>query len=135
MPNNDARAANAPYYMYQCGVDRVVDGDTIDIIIDLGFEIQTTARTRLAGVDTRETYGVDHDSEEYQRGMAHKHAVADWITQTVNEVPDDYPFILYSQEYDRGKYGRVLADFWSPYHEEWLTEYLLSEFDDVEVYE
>ena len=41
-------------YEYRAKVDRVVDGDTVDFIVDLGFKISFKIRTRLAGVNTPE---------------------------------------------------------------------------------
>ena len=41
-------------YEYRARVKRVVDGDTVDFVVDLGFNIHTTIRTRLLGVDTPE---------------------------------------------------------------------------------
>ena len=41
-------------YEYKATVDRVVDGDTVDFIVDLGFNVQMKMRGRLAGVDTPE---------------------------------------------------------------------------------
>ena len=41
-------------YEYKAKVDRVVDGDTVDFIVDLGFNVQMKIRGRLAGVDTPE---------------------------------------------------------------------------------
>ena len=52
-------------YQYKAKVERIVDGDTIDVVIDLGFKITTNQRIRLAGINTPETYNVKKDSEEY----------------------------------------------------------------------
>jgi len=41
-------------YEYKAKVDRVVDGDTVDFIVDLGFNVQIKIRGRLAGVNTPE---------------------------------------------------------------------------------
>lgn len=41
-------------YEYRAKVKRIVDGDTVDFLVDLGFNIHTTIRTRLLGVDTPE---------------------------------------------------------------------------------
>ena len=41
-------------YEYRATVDRVIDGDTVDLIIDLGFNIKIKIRGRLEGVDTPE---------------------------------------------------------------------------------
>lgn len=59
-------------YHYKAKVERVVDGDTFDVVIDLGFKITTNQRIRMAKINTPETYNVKKDSEEYQKGMASK---------------------------------------------------------------
>jgi len=61
-----------PSYRYRAELDRVVDGDTLDVVIDLGFYIKIKERIRLEGVNTPEIYGVPQDSEEYRRGMEAK---------------------------------------------------------------
>ena len=43
-----------PSYRYRAELDRVVDGDTLDVVIDLGFYIKIKERIRLEGVDTPE---------------------------------------------------------------------------------
>lgn len=53
---------------YQATLVRVVDGDTVDLRIDLGFRTYIQIRARLLGVDTPEVYGVKHSSEEYAQG-------------------------------------------------------------------
>ena len=55
-------------YEYSAALMGVVDGDTVDVTVDLGFRIHREIRLRLAGIDTHETYGVSKDSEEYRRG-------------------------------------------------------------------
>ena len=45
-------------YWYKAKITRVVDGDTFDAMIDLGFKMIAIKRIRLACVDTPETYGV-----------------------------------------------------------------------------
>ena len=59
-------------YHYKAKVEKVVDGDTFDVVIDLGFKITTNQRIRMSGINTPETYNVKKDSEEYQKGMASK---------------------------------------------------------------
>ena len=46
-------------YEYKAKVDRVVDGDTVDFIVDLGFNVNIKIRTRLIGVDTPERGHLD----------------------------------------------------------------------------
>lgn len=55
-------------YQYWGEVVRVVDGDTIDFNIALGFELEFFTRVRLFGVDTPEIHGVKKTSKEYREG-------------------------------------------------------------------
>lgn len=89
-------------YTYHAEVDRVVDGDTIDLIIDLGFKITTFQRIRLRGINTPETYNVKKDSEEYKKGMAAKLFVIDRIETNHNKVTVE-------TDKDVGKFGRYIG--------------------------
>ena len=62
-------------YHYKAKAERVIDGDTLDVNIDLGFKITTVQRIRLARINTPETYNVKKDTEEYQKGMSAKQFV------------------------------------------------------------
>jgi len=84
-------------YTYKAKLDRVVDGDTIDAHIDLGFDITIHKRIRLAGIDTPESR--TRDLEEKARGLASKDKLV--------ELLGDGDFVLESKEV--GKYGRVLG--------------------------
>ena len=50
-------------YEYACQVTRVVDGDTVDVILDLGFSILHKCRVRLYGIDTPESRTRDKDEK------------------------------------------------------------------------
>ncbi len=89
-------------YQYKATVERIVDGDTIDVVIDLGFKITTNQRIRLAGINTPETYNVKKGSEEYQRGMAAKLFVETRITANNNNVIVETDKLV-------GKYGRYIG--------------------------
>jgi len=91
-------------YTYRANVLRVVDGDTIDLDIDMGLDTHRHERIRLYGIDTPETYGVKKDSEEYQAGMRAKQRVADLIA--AREV------WVETHKDKTGKYGRYLATIW-----------------------
>jgi len=84
-------------YTYKAKLDRVVDGDTIDANIDLGFDITIHKRIRLAGIDTPESR--TRDLEEKARGLASKDKLI--------ELLGNGDFVLESKEV--GKYGRVLG--------------------------
>lgn len=88
-------------YTYRAKCTNVVDGDTIDADVDLGFDVWIKSRFRLLGVDTPETYGVKKDSAEYAAGMLAK---ARTIELILNKL------ITIVTEKDRTeKYGRYLA--------------------------
>ena len=88
-------------YEYKCEVTKVVDGDTIDVIADLGFSILHKCRVRLFGIDTPESR--TRDLDEKVRGKLASKFLSDAI-QNGEDV------ILRSELKDsKGKYGRVLG--------------------------
>lgn len=89
-------------YNYKATVDRIVDGDTIDVVIDLGFKITTHQRIRLKDINTPETFNVKKNSEEYKKGSAAKDFVVSRIEANNNEV-------ILDTDKDTGKFGRYIA--------------------------
>ncbi|MCE4564192.1 thermonuclease family protein [Maribellus sp. CM-23] len=89
-------------YTYRAKVDRVVDGDTLDLVIDLGFKITTLQRIRLRGINTPETYNVKKDSEEYKSGMEAKEYVLKRMEENKYEV-------IVETNKDVGKFGRYIG--------------------------
>ena len=88
---------------YECELIRVVDGDTIDCWIDLGFKVKWKARVRYMGLDTWESR--TRDLEEKAKGLVAK--------ARNNELLEQGVFKLRS--FGTGKYGRVLGEiFVSP---------------------
>ena len=89
-------------YEYKCKVTRVVDGDTVDIDIDLGFGVWLhKERVRIYGIDTPESR--TRDKEEKVFGLLAK----DFVKQFVKGSS----VILRTQKYDaKGKFGRILGD-------------------------
>ena len=89
-------------YEYTCTVTRVVDGDTIDVIRDLGFSILHKCRVRLYGIDTPESR--TRDKDEKVRGKL----AAKFLEDSIN---NGTKVILRSKLKDsKGKYGRVLGE-------------------------
>ena len=89
-------------YEYRCKVVRVIDGDTVDVDIDLGFGVWLKKeRVRLYGIDTPESR--TRDLEEKKRGLAAKERVKCILAE--NET-----FEVHSEEL--GKYGRVLGSIY-----------------------
>ena len=87
-------------YEYQAELTRIVDGDTLDCIIDIGFSVFVKKRVRLHGIDTWESR--TRNLEEKAKGLAAKARLKELIKENGNH------FTLVS--YELGKYGRVLGD-------------------------
>lgn len=111
------------YWNYRAELERVVDGDTVDIRVDLGFRTYKKVRVRLSGVDTAEIYGVSKDSEQYERGQQQKQFVEDFL-----DVDGEWPIRFESSE-ETGKYGRWMGDL--SVDGERVTEGLISTWPEV----
>ena len=90
-------------YEYNCKIDRVVDGDTVDVDIDLGFDVwMLKQRIRLYGVDTPESR--TRDAEEKVFGNLAKNFVQVRLPVGSNQV-------LRTKLDGKGKFGRILGEF------------------------
>ncbi len=89
-----------PTYRYRAKINRVVDGDTIDFDIDLGFGVWLhKQRIRLARIDAPELRG-----EERKAGLKAKAYVEDEI--------EAFETVVQTIEDKKGKYGRWIAEVW-----------------------
>ena len=95
-------------YEYKCKVTRVVDGDTVDIDIDLGFGVWLhKERVRIYGIDTPESR--TRDLEEKKFGLMAKEFVKKFVKGDKRNIKSN--IILRTQKYDaKGKFGRILGD-------------------------
>tara|TARA_R100000426_G_scaffold7301_2_gene8870 strand:- start:598 stop:993 length:396 start_codon:yes stop_codon:yes gene_type:complete len=90
-------------YEYRCSVVKVIDGDTVDVDIDLGFGIWIKKeRIRLRGIDTPESR--TRDLEEKKYGLLAKLFLEKLISD--NEI------ILKTYKDAEGKFGRILGDLY-----------------------
>ena len=90
-----------PYIYRIRSIHKVVDGDTIDADIDLGFDISLTKRIRLAGVDTPESRTTD--ANEKKLGLESK----EWLKKRVDGAKD---IIIRTELPDSTeKYGRIIG--------------------------
>ena len=101
---------------YSCKLVRVVDGDTCDAMIDLGFNVWVKNRIRFMGVDAWESR--TRNKEEKVKGLAAKAYVKDLL-----ENSDDGKFSIIS--YGLGKYGRVLGELFVKGHEKSVNDLLI----------
>ena len=85
---------------YMVKVTRVVDGDTIDVSVDLGFDIWHNARVRMMGIDTPESR--TRNLEEKALGLASK--------ARLKELLKGKKVRLECSKEGKGKFGRILAD-------------------------
>ena len=100
---------------YSAKLMRVVDGDTCDAMIDLGFDTWVKKRIRFYGVDTWESR--TRDLEQKKKGLEAKAYVKDLL-----ENSDEGKFVLKS--YGVGKYGRVLGELFVKGNEKSVNELL-----------
>ena len=107
-------------YIYNAKLDRVVDGDTVDATVDLGFDTHKFIRIRLVGINTPETR--TRDLEEKAKGLAAKDFVIEIFKKHKNS------FILHSQGV--GKYGRCLGNIF--FGEVNLNDMLITEGHAIE---
>ena len=85
---------NPDAFVYQAELDRVVDGDTVDVILDLGFDVKLhKQRVRLAGIDTPESR--TRDLAEKKLGLAAKERLKEG----------------HAVVYDGGKKSKVWGDY------------------------
>ena len=89
-------------YEYSCEVTRVVDGDTVDVIIDLGFDISYKSRVRLYGIDTPESR--TRNKDEKVRGLMSKQYLVDELSK--GQV------VIKTYKDKKGKFGRVLGEMY-----------------------
>ncbi len=86
---------------YKAIVRRVVDGDTMDVTLDLGFDILYNNRIRLHGIDTPESR--TRDLVEKKKGLAAKERVRELC-------PVGSSVIIKTTKDGRGKFGRILGE-------------------------
>jgi|TARA_R110000803_G_C11865025_1_gene307671 micrococcal nuclease len=86
-------------YLYSAKLIRVIDGDTVDASIDLGFDVWVKKRIRLYGIDTPETR--TRDLEEKKAGIAAK--------ERLEALMNDCGGVFTLQSHGVGKYGRCLG--------------------------
>jgi len=89
-------------YEYKAKLIKVVDGDTVDAMIDCGFSVFRKERIRLKGINAPESR--TRDKEEKKRGLAAKARLKELIKEGKNE------FMVKTSIDKKGKYGRLLGE-------------------------
>jgi len=86
-------------YEYRGTAKRVVDGDTVDVDVDLGFSVHSLQRVRLAGINAPEPRGPERHAGQL---------AADYLASILRIGT---PVILVTEK-ERGKYGRYIAELY-----------------------
>ena len=110
-------------YVYKAKLVKVVDGDTVDALIDVGFDIWFKKRIRFKGIDTWESR--TRNLEEKALGLKAKAR-----TKELLESVSSKPGFFRIKSHGVGKYGRVLADIYiqdSEGNDIWVNETLITE--------
>ena len=108
-----------PYIYRIREIHKVVDGDTIDADIDLGFDISLTKRIRLAGIDTPESRTADANEKKY--GLQSK----DWLKNRLEFAKD---IIIKTELPDSTeKYGRIIGHLFINGEETSLNNQMIAE--------
>ena len=108
-----------PYVYRIKSVGRVVDGDTIDADIDLGFDISLTKRIRLAGIDSPESRTTN--LKEKALGLESK----EWLKKTLEDAKD---ILIKTEKPDSTeKYGRIIGHLFINDQETSLNNQMIDE--------
>ena len=117
----------------------VIDGDTVDLLVDLGLNTRRKIRVRITDLDTAEIHSVPEGSDEYQRGIEQKRFVENRLTGAETLVyrseearrpfterfPDEHD----SPQNGKGGFGRWLGDI--NMDGRWLSEAVLERWPDA----
>ncbi len=98
-------------YYYKAKVNRVIDGDTLDLSIDLGFSLSLNVKVRLQGINAPEIHN-PKDENELKLGLATKARVEKWISENSK---NGYIIIKShdGKQLKQEKYGRWLVEAYS----------------------
>ena len=92
-------------YIYRGKLERVIDGDTIDALIDVGFDIWIKKRIRYSGIDTCESR--TRNLEEKAKGLEAKARNKELLMEISSK-----PGYFRLKSFGVGKYGRVLGEIY-----------------------
>lgn len=95
----------AQAWIFPARVERVVDGDTLDVRLDTGFHTEHVERLRLLGVDAPEMHG-----ESKAAGEAAREYVVRWLAAAKRAGYQGWP--LYVSTHKTDDFGRYLANVW-----------------------
>ena len=112
-------------YHYPCKIIKVVDGDTVDVDIDLGFGVwMKNQRIRMYGIDAPESRTSNQTEKRY--GVASKRFLE-------GMCDDKNGLVLRTHKDKKGKFGRILGELWrtTDYADQSINEYMIEKYHAV----
>ena len=112
-------------YHYPCKIIKVVDGDTVDVDIDLGFGVwMKNQRIRMYGIDAPESRTSNQTEKQY--GLASKRFLE-------SMCEDKNGLVLRTHKDSKGKFGRILGELWrtTDYADKSINEYMIEKHHAV----
>jgi len=112
-------------YHYPCKIIKVVDGDTVDVDIDLGFGVwMKNQRIRMYGIDAPESRTSNQTEKVY--GVASKRFLE-------GMCDDKNGLVLRTHKDKKGKFGRILGELWrtTDYADQSINEYMIEKYHAV----
>jgi micrococcal nuclease len=104
-------------FEYNCKVKRIVDGDTLDAYIDLGFDVWVTKRIRFMGIDTPESRTRDKVEKRYGKGAKHR------LVEILEANNNTFTVLSHGT----GKFGRVLGELFVDAFAESVNDKMIAE--------
>ncbi len=104
-------------FEYSAKVKRIVDGDTLDAYIDLGFDVWVNKRIRFMGIDTPESRTRDKVEKRYGKGAKHR----------LVEMLEGNDNIFKLKSHGTGKFGRVLGELFIDEFEGSVNDQMINE--------
>ena len=111
-------------YKYKITVLRLIDGDTLDALIDIGFSTHVKKRIRLMGIDTPESR--TRDLEEKARGLASKAHLKEMLKRNKGNIT--------LKSHGVGKFGRCLGELFVPEYNCSVNEQMISDGHAIEYF-
>ncbi len=112
-------------YHYPCKIIKIVDGDTVDVDIDLGFGVwMRNQRIRMYGIDAPESRTSNKTEKQY--GIASKRFLE-------GMCDDKNGLVLRTHKDKKGKFGRILGELWrtTDYADQSINEYMIEKYHAV----
>lgn len=88
-------------------IKKIIDGDTVDVMIDLGFDVMIMKRIRLFGIDAPESRTSDQQIKQY--GLLVKEQLQNWCTKVMLNNDDSFTMEVIVHD-TSDKFGRILGE-------------------------